>query len=149
MSVDLKLAEMLKERLDEIENNAVSKLPVGLPYDKYQQSCGYIEAIRQVRDQLLPELADLQPRVKGQGYPFHVGLFDVDPDLAVMLMLPFVLFLFELDLLNIIKCASAMDASIASHLDFTIIGVSSIDDEVNFTSLSIIQDPVITSFELC
>lgn len=58
MSVDIKLAEMLKARLDEIEKNAVNKLPVGLRYEEYQQSCGYIEAIRQVRDQLLPELSD-------------------------------------------------------------------------------------------
>lgn len=58
MSVDLKLAELLREELDKIERDSVTQLPVGLPYDKYQQSCGYIEAIRQVRDVLLPELSE-------------------------------------------------------------------------------------------
>jgi len=58
VSVDLKLAELLTEQLNKIEADAVSKLPVGLPFEKYQQSCGYIEAIRQVRDQLIPEIAN-------------------------------------------------------------------------------------------
>lgn len=58
MSVDLKLAEMLKERLDEIEIAAVKKLPLGMARDQYQQSCGYIEAIRQVRDQMIPEITE-------------------------------------------------------------------------------------------
>lgn len=58
MSLDIKLAELLKQELDKIETDAVNKLPVGLTYEKYQQSCGYIEAIRQVRDTLLPELSE-------------------------------------------------------------------------------------------
>jgi hypothetical protein len=61
VSVDLKLAERLKEELDKIDRDAVTQLPVGLPFEKYQQSCGYIEAIRQIRDQLIPEIvAELQ-----------------------------------------------------------------------------------------
>lgn len=61
MSLETELATRLHERLTEIEQGALATLPNGLRAEQYNQSCGFIEAIRQVRDTLLPEIVqDLQ-----------------------------------------------------------------------------------------
>lgn len=56
LAIDTKLSELLAERIKEIEDDAISKLPNALPFEKYQQSCGYLEAMRQVREVLIPEI---------------------------------------------------------------------------------------------
>lgn len=53
---ETELGERLIERLAEIEQEAISKLPRALPYDQYQQSCGYLEAVRQFREVLIPQI---------------------------------------------------------------------------------------------
>lgn len=60
---ELKLAAQLTERLTQIEAVSQNTLLTGLPFEKYQQSCGYLECLRQVRDTLIPELVtELQKR---------------------------------------------------------------------------------------
>ena len=56
--IDTKFFEVLTARLLEIETSAIAKLPNALPYDQYQQSCGYLEAIRQIRETLIPEVME-------------------------------------------------------------------------------------------
>lgn len=53
--VDTELATALTARLTELETSAVNTLQNALPFEKYQQSCGYLEAVRQLRDVLIPE----------------------------------------------------------------------------------------------
>lgn len=53
---DTELGDKLSERLLELEADAVSKMPRALPYEQYQQSCGFIEALRQVREVLIPQI---------------------------------------------------------------------------------------------
>lgn len=55
---DLALAEKLALRLNELEKEAVAKLPGALRFEQYNQSCGFIEALRQVRDTLIPEIIE-------------------------------------------------------------------------------------------
>jgi hypothetical protein len=62
MALEIEFAAELKNRLDEIEANAVATLPNGLPYDQYQQSCGFLEAIRQVRDSVIPDILEALQR---------------------------------------------------------------------------------------
>jgi hypothetical protein len=63
MSLDLDFATKLKAELDQIIKEGVEGLTGGLTYDKYQQACGFIEAMRQVRDGLIPKaLEELQRR---------------------------------------------------------------------------------------
>jgi hypothetical protein len=63
MSLDLDFATKLKAELDQIIKEGVEGLTAGLTYDKYQQACGFIEAMRQVRDGLIPKtLEELQRR---------------------------------------------------------------------------------------
>lgn len=50
---DTDLAAALTEELDGIIRDAKEGLITGLPYDKYQQACGMIEAYSQVRDVLI------------------------------------------------------------------------------------------------
>lgn len=54
-SFDVRLATALHNRLTEIETNSIGTLASSLPFEKYAQACGYIEAIRQIRDTVLPE----------------------------------------------------------------------------------------------
>lgn len=51
---DTELGERLTAKIEELEQDATKKMPRALPYDQYQQSCGYIEALRQVREVLIP-----------------------------------------------------------------------------------------------
>lgn len=62
MALEIEFAAELKSRLDEIERGALATLPSGLPYDQYQQSCGYLEAVRQVRDTVIPEILEALQR---------------------------------------------------------------------------------------
>lgn len=50
---DTDLATALHEELSGIIRDAKEGLVAGLPYDKYQQACGMIEAYSQVRDVLI------------------------------------------------------------------------------------------------
>lgn len=58
MSLDTKLATRLHERLTEIETGAVIRMTSGVPlaFESYHQSRGFLEAVRQMRDALLPEI---------------------------------------------------------------------------------------------
>lgn len=58
MSVDTDLSAALTERLTAVIDNAVAQLPRGMSRDDYQRSCGMIEAWRQIRDTLIPELTE-------------------------------------------------------------------------------------------
>lgn len=62
MSLDIDFAAEMKNRLDDIERNSLATLPNGLPYDQYQQSCGFLEAIRQVRDHVIPDILEALQR---------------------------------------------------------------------------------------
>lgn len=62
MALEIEFAAELKNRLDSIESSAVASLPKGIPYDQYQQACGFIEAIRQVRDTVIPEILEALQR---------------------------------------------------------------------------------------
>lgn len=63
MSVDTDLAAKLVEDLDKIITDAKESLITGLPYEKYQQACGMIEAYQQLRHVLIPQaLAEIQRR---------------------------------------------------------------------------------------
>lgn len=63
MSLDLDLATRLTADVDQIIKESVESLALGLPYEKYQQACGFIEAMRQVRNGLIPSaLKELQER---------------------------------------------------------------------------------------
>lgn len=55
ISFDTDLSVRLAERLTEIETESTRTLLMALPFEKYQQSCGYLEAIRQIRDAIIPE----------------------------------------------------------------------------------------------
>lgn len=56
MSIETELSARLVGRINELEADAISKLPGALRLEPYHQSCGFIEALRQIRDQLIPEL---------------------------------------------------------------------------------------------
>jgi len=61
--VDSELAEKLVEEIDQIVKDGTESLASGYSYEKYQQSCGFIEAMRQVRHALIPRiLEELQKR---------------------------------------------------------------------------------------
>lgn len=62
MALEIEFAAALKTRLDEIENDAIASLPKGIPYDQYQQACGFIEAVRQVRESVIPEILEALQR---------------------------------------------------------------------------------------
>lgn len=55
---DLSLAEKLTAELDQIVLEAKETLVTGLPFEKYQQACGMIEAFNQVRNGLIPRLVE-------------------------------------------------------------------------------------------
>lgn len=55
---DLSLAEKLDAELAQIVADAKETLVTGLPYDKYQQACGMIEAYSQVRNGIIPRLVE-------------------------------------------------------------------------------------------
>lgn len=62
-ALDADLATKLSERITELQGDEVKRLPNALPVDQYHQCCGYIEAMRQVRDILIPQiLEELQRR---------------------------------------------------------------------------------------
>lgn len=56
--IDTELASALQNELDGIIRDAKETLITGLPFDKYQQSCGMIEAYGQVRNVLIPQLLE-------------------------------------------------------------------------------------------
>lgn len=58
LRIDTAFAEELRQQIADIEESARAKLPHNLPYDQYQQSCGYLEAMRQVREVLIPQILD-------------------------------------------------------------------------------------------
>lgn len=58
MSLDLDLAALMNAELDAIIKDSVESLTSGLSYDKYQQACGYIEAMRQMRNGVIPKILD-------------------------------------------------------------------------------------------
>lgn len=61
--IDSELAEKLNAELDAIIKDGIESLASGLPFEKYQQACGMIEAYRQVRNVLIPRtLEELQKR---------------------------------------------------------------------------------------
>lgn len=55
---DTELAAALQAELDGIIRDAKESLITGLPFEKYQQACGMIEAFGQVRNMLIPRLLD-------------------------------------------------------------------------------------------
>lgn len=60
---DTELAASLHAELTQILQDAKDSLVTGLPFEKYQQACGMIEAYSQVRDVLIPRtIEDLQRR---------------------------------------------------------------------------------------
>jgi len=58
MSVDTDLAVALTERLTAIIDDAKEKLQTAMPFEQYQQACGMLVAWKQVRDTLIPQLAE-------------------------------------------------------------------------------------------
>lgn len=58
MSIDTELSLKLTEALTVMETDAKAKLPGALPRDQYNQACGFIEAIRQIRENLIPEIVE-------------------------------------------------------------------------------------------
>lgn len=62
LRVDTELATTLTADLSAIIRDAKDSLVTGLPYDKYQQACGMIEAYSQVRDMLIPRAIEAMQR---------------------------------------------------------------------------------------
>lgn len=53
---DTELGEKLIEKIKEMENDSVGHMRSrSLSFDAYQQSLGYLQALSQVRDVLIPE----------------------------------------------------------------------------------------------
>ncbi|MDE2096874.1 MAG: hypothetical protein KGL39_06465 [Patescibacteria group bacterium] len=46
----------LRKRLEEAERAAIEHIVQGLPLDKYHQTCGQVQAFRQVREVMVDEI---------------------------------------------------------------------------------------------